>query len=104
MSALLILATLQTAAYGVVGSQPNSESAAASAPKGRCPEASSNEIVVCKRQDSPQPRIGPLNEPAKTGALIFDDNGKFRLDLEKGVLLHGGGAKGSVGVGLNIAF
>ena len=104
MSALLILATFQVAAYGPIlpSSDPRSGSQLSGA--GRCPEAVSNEIVVCKRQNSVPPQVGPVGEPAMAGALSFDESGKFRLDLGKGVLLHGGGPKGSACVGVNIAF
>jgi hypothetical protein len=70
----------------------------------RCGKANDlTEIVVCGRTDqNSKQRLGEL-DPRFGGGLLLPD-GRLTLNLPNGVILEGGGAKGSVGITLKKKF
>jgi hypothetical protein len=105
MSRLLMLATIQAAAYGPVAPSPKSQSLE-NAPSVRgCAQISPNEIVVCRKAGPTLNQMSPtLSQPSSGQRLSLDPDGLFRLKLGKGMELGGGGPKSSAGASLRIHF
>tara|TARA_R110000868_G_scaffold399062_1_gene672635 strand:+ start:623 stop:931 length:309 start_codon:yes stop_codon:yes gene_type:complete len=102
MSALAIIALLQSAVYGPPApasqAQQLSENASSS-----CPEADGDEIVVCARRDPGRPQgLEDLSAPERK--FDKDERGLFRLKLGDKIKANGGGPKTSVGAGVKIRF
>ena len=71
----------------------------------RCGKANDlTEIVVCGRADqNSKQRLGELDPRFGSNGLLLPD-GRLALTLPNGLILEGGGPKGSVGITLKLKF